>query len=113
VFENRVLRKIFERKSTGVTAECRRLHKKELYKIYCSPNLTGLIKSAILSDAGHVTRMGDRGGAYRILVGRPHGKRTLGRPRRGWEDSIKICLEMGWGSLNWLRVGTVGGGGLL
>ena len=95
-----MLRKIFERNSTEVTAKYRRLHNKELYKIYCSPNLTGVIKSGILSYAGHVAHMGDRGGAYRVLMGRPHGKITLGRPRRRWEDNIKTGLELGWGSLN-------------
>jgi len=94
-----VLRKIFERKSTEVGADCRRLHNKELYKIYSSPNFTGLIKSGILEYTGHLAHVGDRRGAYRVFVGRPHGKRTLGRPRRRWGDSINIGLELGWGSL--------------
>jgi len=101
VFVNRVLRKIFGGKSTEVTAEWRRLHNNELYKIYSSPNFTAIIKSGILRFAGHVARMGERSGAYRVLVGRPHAKRTLGITRRRWEDSIKIgLLELGWESLN-------------
>jgi hypothetical protein len=65
--------------------------------------------------AGHVARMGEGRGAYRILVGRPEGRRSLGRPRRRWEDNIKMDLqEVGWGAwsgLIWRRIGT--GGGLL
>jgi hypothetical protein len=93
VFENRVLRKIFERKSTEVGADCRRLHNKELYKIYSSPNFTGAIKSGILEYAGHLAHVGDRRGAYRVLVGRPNGKRTLGRPRRRWGTVLTLVLN--------------------
>jgi hypothetical protein len=74
-----------------------------------------VIKSRILRWAGHVARMGERRGAYRALVGKPEGRNPLGRPRRRWEDNIKMDLrEVGWwawtGSI-WLRIGT--GGGLL
>jgi hypothetical protein len=56
-----------------------------------------VIKSRRMSWAGHVARMGEKRGAYRILVGRPEGRRPLGRPRRRWEDNIKIDLqEVGW-----------------
>jgi hypothetical protein len=65
--------------------------------------------------AGHVARMGEKRGAYRILVGRPEGRRPLGRPRRSWEDNIKMYLQevgwVAWTGLSWLRIGT--GGGLL
>jgi hypothetical protein len=75
----------------------------------------GVIKSRRMRWAGHVARMGEGRGAYRILVGRPEGRRPLGRPRRRREDNIKMDLqEVGWGAwtgLIWLRIGA--GGGLL
>jgi hypothetical protein len=71
---------------------------KELYALYSSPNIIWVIKSRRLRWAGHVARMGERRGSYRALVGRPEGKRPLGRPRRRWEDDIKLDLrEIGWG----------------
>jgi hypothetical protein len=98
VFENRVLRRIFGPKRDGVTGEWRRLHKKELNDLYASPNIIRAIKSTRMRWAGHVARMGEGRGAYRVLVGRPEGKRPLGRPRRRWEDNNKMDLqEMGWG----------------
>jgi hypothetical protein len=66
--------------------------------MYLSPNIIRVIKSRRLRWAEHVARMGEERGAYRILVGRPEGRRPLGRPRRRWEDNIKMDLrEMGWG----------------
>jgi hypothetical protein len=98
VFENRVLRRIFGPKKDEVTGEWRRLHNKELYALYSSLNIIRVIKSRRLRWAGHVARMGERRGAYRALVGRPEGRRPLGRPRRRWEDNIKMDLrEVGWG----------------
>jgi hypothetical protein len=82
VFENRVLRRIFGPKRDEVTEEWRRLHNKELYALYSSPNIIRMIKSRILRWAGHVARMGERRGAYRDLVGKPEGRTPLGRPRR-------------------------------
>jgi hypothetical protein len=115
VFENRVLRGIFGPKRDGVTGEWRRLHNEELYDLYSSPNIIRMIKSRRMSWAGHVAHVGEGRGAYRILVRRPDGRRPLGRPRRRWEDNIKMDLqEVGWGAwtvLIWLRIGT--GGGLL
>ena len=115
VFENRVLRRIFGPKRDEVTGEWRRLHNKELYALYSSPNIIRVIKSRRLRWAGHVARMGERRGAYRVLVGKPEERRPLERPRRKWEDNIKVGLtEVGWGAwtgLVWLRIGT--GGGLL
>jgi hypothetical protein len=93
VFENRVLRRIFGPKKVEVTGEWRRLHNKELYVLYSSPNIIRVIKSRKLRWAGHVARMGERSGAYRALVEKPEGRRSLGRPRRRWEDNIKMDLR--------------------
>jgi hypothetical protein len=90
VFENRVLRRIFGAKRDVVTGEWRRLHNEELNDLYSSPNIIRVNKSGRIRWAGHVARMGEGRGAYRILVGRPEGRRTLGRPRRRWEDNIKM-----------------------
>jgi hypothetical protein len=90
VFENRVLRRIFGPKRVEVIGEWRRLHNKELYALYSSPNIIRVIKSIRLRWAGHVTRMGERRRAYRALVGKPEGRRQLGKPRHRWEDNIKL-----------------------
>jgi hypothetical protein len=95
MFENRVLRRIFGPKRDEVTGEWRRLHNDDLYS---SPNVIRVIKSRIMRWVGHVARMGEKRGAYRILVGRPEGRRPLGRPRCRWEDNIKMDLQdVGWG----------------
>jgi hypothetical protein len=79
------------------------LHNKELYALYSSPNIIRMIKSRRLRWAGHVARMGERRGTYRALVGKPEGRRPLGRPRRRWEDNIKLDLrEVGWGGMDWI-----------
>jgi hypothetical protein len=111
-----VLRRIFGPKRDEATGEWRRLHNEELNDLYSSPNIIRTIKSRRMRWAGQVARMGGEGrGAYRILVGRPDGRRPLGRPRCRWKDNIKMDLqEVGWGhglKLSWLRIGT--GGGLL
>jgi hypothetical protein len=86
-------------KRDEVTGEWRRLHNKELYAVYASPNIIRVINSRRLRLAGHVARMGKRRGAYRASVGKPEGRRPLGRPRRRWEDNIKMGLrEVGWGA---------------
>jgi hypothetical protein len=113
VFENRVLRRILGPKRDEVTGEWRRLHNKELYALYFSPSIIRVIKSRRLRWAGHVARMGERRGAYRTLVGKPEGRRPLGRPRRRWEDNIKMDLrQVGWGGAwtasMWLRIVTGG-----
>jgi hypothetical protein len=84
VFENRVLRRIFGPKRDEVTGEWRRLHNKELYALYSSPNIIRVMKSRRLRCAGHVARMGERRGPCRVLVGKPEGRRPLGRPRHRW-----------------------------
>ncbi|KAJ4438956.1 hypothetical protein ANN_14910 [Periplaneta americana] len=92
VFENKVLRKIFGAKRDEVTGEWRKLHNAELHALHSSPDIIRTIKSRRLRWAGHVARMGEPRNAYRVLVGRPEGKRPLGRPRRRWEDNIKMDL---------------------
>ena len=112
-FENRVLSGIFGSKRDEVTGEWRKLHIEELNDLYCSPNIVRVIKSRRMRWAGHVARMGERRGVYRVLVVKPEGKRPLGRPIRRWEDNIKMDLqEVGCGSMDWIelaQVGTVGG----
>jgi hypothetical protein len=93
-----VLRKIFGPKRDEVTGEWRRLLNEELYAVYSSPNIIRVIKSRRLRWAGHVARVGKRRGAYRALVGKPEGRSLFGRPRRRWEDNIKMDFrEIGWG----------------
>jgi hypothetical protein len=102
VFENRVLRRIFGPKRDEVTREWRRLHNEELHAVYSSPNILRVIKSRRVSWAGHIAHLGERRGTDRILVGRPEGKRPLGRRRRKCEDNIKIDLQVvGWG-MEWI-----------
>jgi hypothetical protein len=98
VFENRVLRGMFGPKRDEVTGEGRKLHSGELHNLYSSPDIMRQIKSRRMRWAGHVARMGEGRNLYRFLVGKPEGKRPLGRPRRRWEDGIKMDLEeTGWG----------------
>jgi hypothetical protein len=96
-----VLRRIFGPKRDEETGEWRRLHDEELNDVYSSPNIILVIKSRIMRWAGHVARMGEGRGAYRILVGRPEGRRPLGRPRRRLEDNVKMDIqEVGWESVD-------------
>jgi hypothetical protein len=88
MFENRVLRRIFGPKKGEGTGEWRKLHNEELNDLYSSPNIIWVIKSRRMRWAGHVARRGEKKGIYRGLVGKPEGKRPLGRPRRRWEDNI-------------------------
>jgi hypothetical protein len=112
VFENRVLRRIFGCKRDEATGEWRRLHN-ELNDLYSSPNVVWVIKSRRMGWVGHMALIGRGRGAYRILVRRPEGRRSLGRPRHRWEDNIKMDLkELGWGTwtaLSWLRIRRYGG----
>ena len=82
VFENKVLRRIFGPERDLVTGEWRKLHNEGLNDLYCSPNIVRVMKWRRMRWAGHVARMGEESGAYRVLVGKPKGKRPLGRPRR-------------------------------
>ena len=92
VFENRVLRRIFGAKRDGVTEEWRKLHNEELNDLYCSPNILRVIKWRRMRWAGHVERMGEWRGVYRGMVGKPEGRRSLGRHRCRW-DNIKMDLQ--------------------
>jgi hypothetical protein len=103
VFENRVLRRIFGPKRDEVTGEWRKLHNEELRDLYSSPSKIRIIKSRRMRWAGHVARMGEKRKAYRLLVGKPEGKRPLGRSRRRWVDNIRMDLgEVGWGDVDWI-----------
>ena len=105
MFENKVLRKIFGAKRDEVTGEWRKLHNTELHALYSLPDIIRNIKSRRLRWAGHVARMGESRNAYRVLVGRPEGKRPLGRPRRRWEDNIKMDLrEVGYDDRDWINL---------
>jgi len=105
VFENRVLRRVFGPKRDEVTGEWRKLHNEELSDLYSLPNIARVVKSRIMRWAGHVARMGQGRGLHRVLVGKPEGKRPLGRPRRRWEDSIKMDLqEVGAGYGDWMEL---------
>jgi hypothetical protein len=92
VFENRVLRRIFGLRRDEVMGDWRKRHNGELHDLYSSPNIIRMIKSRRMRWAGHVARMGEVKNAYRILVGKPEGKRPLGRPRHRWVDNIKMNL---------------------
>jgi hypothetical protein len=101
VFENRVLRRIFgsKREEDG---SWRKLHNDKLHSLYSSPNVVRVIKSRV-RWAGHVALMGEGRGVYRVLIGRPEGKRPLGRPRRSWGNIIKMDLrEIGIDGANWI-----------
>jgi len=103
VFENMVLRIIFGPRREEVTWEWRRLHNEELNDLYSSPNILRVIKSRRMRWAGHVARLGEEREVYRVLVGKPEGKRPVGGPRRRWVDNIKIDLqEVGCGYMDWI-----------
>jgi len=105
VFENSVLRRIFGSKRDEVTGEWRKVHNKKLNNLYSSPNILRVIKSRRMRWTGHVARMGEKRGVYRILIGKPEGKRPHGRPRRRWEDNIKMDLqEVGCGGIDWIEL---------
>ena len=105
VFQNMVLSRIFGLGRDEVTGEWRRLHKEELNDLYSSPNIVRVIKSRRMRISGHLARMGEERGVYRVLVGKPEGKRPLGRPRRRRVDNIRMDLqEVGCGYMDWIGV---------
>jgi len=101
VLENMVLRILGPRRDE-VTGEWRKLHNEELRDLYSLPNIVRVVKSRRMKWAGHVTRMGQGRGVHRVLVGKTEGKRPLGRPRRRWEDNIKMDLREVGGGGDWL-----------
>jgi hypothetical protein len=101
VFKSRVLRGIFGAKRDEVTGEWRKLHNGELNDLYCSQNIVRVIKSRRLRWVGHVARMGEGRGVYRVLVGKPEGKKSLGIPNRKWKDNIDMYLpQVGCGGVD-------------
>jgi len=93
VFEKRVLRRIFGPKRNEVTGEWRKLRNEELNDFYCSPNIVRVIKSRRMRWAGHVARIWEKRGVYRVWVGKPGGKRSLGKPTYSSEVNIKMDLQ--------------------
>jgi len=104
VSENRVLI-IFGPRMDEVTGEWKKLHNEELNDLYSSPNTVRVMKSRRMRWVGHLARLGERRGLYRVLVGKPEGKRSLGRTRHRWEDNIKMDLqEVGCGRMDWIEL---------
>ena len=94
-----------------ITGEWRKLHNVELNDLYSLPNIVRVVNSRRMRWAGHVARMGEDRGVHRVLVGKPGGKRPLKRPRRRWEDNIKMDLlrkleGVVWTGWSWLRIGS-------
>ena len=105
VFENMVFRRVFGPKRDEVTGEWRKLHNEELSDLYSLPNIVRVVKSRRMRWAGHMAHMGEGRGVHRVLVGKPEGKRPLGRPRRRWEDNIKMDIqEMGGCCGDWMEL---------
>jgi hypothetical protein len=103
VFQNRLLRRIFGPKTDKVTGGWRKLHEEELHSFHSSPSIIRIIKSRRMRWAGHVARIVEKRIAYSIFVGKPEGKRSLGRSRRRWLENIKMDLrEIGWGGIDWI-----------
>ena len=103
VFENRVLKRVFGPKRDEVTGELRKLHNEKLRELYSLPNIVRVVKSRRMRWAGHVAPMGEGRGVHRFLLWKPEGKRPLGRPRRRWENNIKMDLqEVGEGG-DWME----------
>jgi len=102
VFENMVLRRIFGLRRDEVTGEWRRLHNEKLNDLYSTPNIVRVIKSRRMRLAGHVARMGEERVVYRVLVGKPEGRRPLGRPRRRWMEIWMDLQDVGCGYMDWI-----------
>ena len=87
------MRRVFGPKRDKVTGEWRKLHNEELWHLYSLPNIVRVLKSRRMRWVGHMARMGEERCVHGVLVGKPEGKRPLGRPRRRWEDNIKMDLQ--------------------
>ena len=98
-----MLRRVFGPKRDEVTGEWRKLHNEELRDLYSLPNIERVVKLRGMRWAWHVAHMGEGKGVHRVLVGKPEGRRPLGRPRHRWEDNIKMDLqEVGRGFGDWM-----------
>ena len=105
MFENRALRKVFGPNRDEVKGEWRKLHSEELNDLYSLPNIVRVVKSRRMRWAGHVARMGEDRGVHRLLVGKLERKSLLGRPRRRWEDNIRMDLqEVGGDRGDWMEL---------
>jgi hypothetical protein len=105
VFEDRVLRRIFGPKRDEVVGEWRELHNEELHNLYSSPDIIRQSKSRRMRWAGHVACMGEERKVHKVLVGKPEGKKPFGRPRRRWEEGIRMDLrETDWGGVDCIRL---------
>ena len=100
-----IVYKYFRRNRDEVTGEWRKLRNEELNDLYWSSSTTRLIKSRRMRWTGNVARMGEWRGVYRVLVGKPEGKRPLGRPRHRWENNVKMDLQEVWcGGMDWIEL---------
>jgi len=96
---------MFGAKRVEVTGDWRKLHNEEFNDLYFSPSIVRVIKWRRMRWVGHVARMGEKRGVYRVLVGIPENKRPLGRPRHRWEDNIKMDLqEVGCEGMDWIKL---------
>jgi hypothetical protein len=94
VFENRGLRRVFGPKRDEATGERSKLHNDELNDLYSLSSIVRVAKSRRMRWAGHMARKGEEKVVHRVLVGKPEGKRPLGRPRRRWEDDVKMDIHV-------------------
>ena len=99
-----MLRRVFGPKRDEVTGEWRKLHNEELNNLYFLPNILRVVKSRRMSWTGHVARVGEGKGVHVVLVGKPEGTRPLRRPRRRWEDNIKMDLQEVGGVGDWMEL---------
>ena len=105
VFQNGVLRRIFGRRRDEVTVKWKKLQNEELNDLYSSPNIVRVIKSRRMRLEGNVVSMWERRVTYRMLVGKPEGKRPLGRPRLRWEDNVRMNRqEVECGIMDWIEL---------